>query len=213
MVAFSSMLAIGTLIASTLAAPLHFSELDHRALPIGISASTARAYLSQLTVATPSNDPPYKRDYFNHWITISGQCNTRETVLKRDGTNVVTNSSCAAVSGDWISPYDNVPTTLASDLDIDHLIPLKEAWVSGARDWTAARRQQFANELTQPQLVAVTDDLNQAKGDKDPATWLPPLDSFKCNYVLAWIQVKQYYGLTIDTAEKTALTNTLDAHC
>jgi len=213
MVAFSSILAVCTLVASTLAAPLHFSELDRRALPIGISVSTAKSYLSQLAVATPSNSPAYKRDYFNLWIIISGQCNTRETVLKRDGTNVVTDSNCAAVSGNWVSPYDDVPTTLASDLDIDHLVPLKEAWVSGARDWTAARREQFANDLTRPQLVAVTDDLNQAKGDKDPATWLPPLDSFKCNYVVAWVQVKYYYSMTIDSAEKTALTNTLNTYC
>ena len=93
------------------------------------------------------------------------------------------------------------------------MVPLKEAWISGARTWTAAQREQFANDLTRPQLVAVTDNLNQAKGDKDPATWLPPLDSFKCDYVVAWIQVKQYYGLTIDSGEKTALTNTLNSYC
>ena len=90
---------------------------------------------------------------------------------------------------------------------------MKEAWISGARTWTAALRQQFANDLIRPQLVAVTDNLNQAKGDRDPATWLPPLDSFKCDYVVAWVQVKQYYNLTIDSAEKTALTNTLDSYC
>ena len=90
---------------------------------------------------------------------------------------------------------------------------MKEAWISGARDWTPALRQQFANDLTQPQLVAVTDNLNQAKGDKDPATWLPPLNSFKCDYVVAWIQVKYYYSLTIDSAEKTVLTDTLDTYC
>ena len=93
------------------------------------------------------------------------------------------------------------------------MIPLKEAWISGARTWTATRREQLANDLVRPQLVAVTDNLNQAKGDKDPATWLPPLNSFKCEYVVAWIQVKQYYDLTIDTAEKAALTDTLNAYC
>ena len=93
------------------------------------------------------------------------------------------------------------------------MVPLKEAWISGARAWTADLRQQFANDLTRPQLVAVTDNLNQAKGDQDPATWLPPLDSFKCSYVVAWIQVKHYYSLTIDSAEKTALTNTLNSYC
>ena len=66
-------------------------------------------------------------------------------VLKRDGTNVVTDSSCKATSGNWVSPYDGVATTLASDLDIDHLVPLKEAWLSGARDWTDAQREAFAN--------------------------------------------------------------------
>ena len=95
----------------------------------------------------------------------------------------------------------------------DHVVPLKEAWISGARTWTAAQRQNFANDLTRPQLVAVTDNLNQSKGDQDPATWLPPLNSFKCNYVVAWIQVKHYYGLTVDSAEKTALTNTLNSYC
>lgn len=127
-----------------------------------------------------------------------------------------------------MSPYDGVATNLASDLDIvssqisaftdpnlvkDHVVPLKEAWVSGARSWTPARRQQLANDLTLPQLFAVTDNLNQAKGNQDPSTWLPPLNSFKCTYVLAWIQVKHYYGLTVNSGEKTALTNTLNTYC
>lgn len=202
-----------------LAAPVAEPEADagletgvfSRALPTPISAATARTYLSQLTVEAESNSPAYDRDLFVHWITISGSCNTRETVLKRDGTNVVTDTSCAATSGNWVSPYDNVATTLASDLDIDHLVPLKEAWVSGARTWTNAQRQAFANDLTRPQLIAVTDNLNQAKGDQDPAEWMPPLASYRCTYVRAWVQVKQYYNLTIDSAEKTALTTYLAA--
>src|SRR5690606_947722 len=75
------------------------------ALPTPVSAATARGYLSALKVA-PEDRTGYNRDLFPHWITISGTCNTRETVLKRDGTNVVTNSSCAATSGSWYSPYD-----------------------------------------------------------------------------------------------------------
>ena len=82
------------------------------------------------------------------------------------------------------------------------MVPLKEAWISGARDWTAAQREKFANELTQPQLVAVTHSINEEKSDKDPAAWLPPLDSFKCDYVVAYIQVKHAYSLTIDSDEK-----------
>lgn len=213
MVTFSSILAIGALVASALATPVPSSELARRSLPVGITVATAKTYLTQLTVATPSNSPPYSRKEFRTWIIISGKCDTRETVLKRDGTNVVTKSNCSPTSGHWVSPYDNVATDLVSDLDIDHVVPLKEAWISGARSWTASQRKQFANDVTRPQLVAVTDNLNQSKGDKDPSTWLPPLDSFKCTYAVAWIEVKQYYGLTVDSAEKTALQNALDTYC
>jgi hypothetical protein len=106
----------------------------------------ARGYLNSITTAAESNSPAYNRDLFNHWITISGNCNTRETVLKRDGSNVVQDSSCAATSGSWFSDYDGLTWTAAADVDIDHVVPLKEAWVSGAKDWTNAQRQAFANE-------------------------------------------------------------------
>ncbi|KAL0580421.1 hypothetical protein V5O48_001574 [Marasmius crinis-equi] len=200
---FNTLLLAGA-IGSAVAAPL-----SGRALPTPVSAATARTYLAELTVEAESNSPAYDRDLFKHWITISGTCDTRETVLKRDGTSVVTDSSCKATSGKWVSPYDNVSTTLASDLDIDHVVPLKEAWVSGARKWTDAQRQAFANDLTRPQLVAVTDSLNQSKGDKDPAEWIPPLASYVCTYVRAWVTVKHYYDLSVDSAEKTALTKYL----
>lgn len=127
-------------------------------------------------------------------------------VLKRDGTNVVTNSACNAVSGNWFSPYDDVTTTDSSSFDIDHLVPLKEAWVSGARDWTDAQREAYANDLTRPQLLAVSASSNRSKGDSDPAKWMPPDASYHCIYVRAWITVKQFYGLTVDSAEKSALT-------
>ncbi|KUN39444.1 hypothetical protein AQJ30_09655 [Streptomyces longwoodensis] len=179
------------------------------ALPTPVSAATARTYLASLTVAA-ENRTGYSRDLFPLWITISGTCNTRETVLKRDGSNVVTDSSCAATSGSWYSPYDGATWTAASDLDIDHLVPLAEAWDSGASAWTTSRRQSFANDLTRPQLLAVTDNVNQAKGDQDPATWMPSVSSYRCTYVRAWVQVKYYYGLSVDSAEKSALTGYLN---
>ncbi|WP_031476325.1 HNH endonuclease family protein [Streptomyces bicolor] len=178
------------------------------ALPTPVSASTARTYLASLTVATEDRTG-YSRDLFPHWITQSGTCNTREVVLKRDGTNVVQDSSCAATSGSWFSPYDGATWTAASDVDIDHLVPLAEAWDSGADSWTTSRRQAFANDLTRPQLIAVTDNVNQAKGDQDPATWMPSVSSYRCTYVRAWVQVKYYYDLSVDSAEKSALTNYL----
>ncbi|KUO22509.1 HNH endonuclease family protein [Streptomyces dysideae] len=179
------------------------------ALPTPVSAATARSYLASLTVATEDRTG-YSRDLFNHWITISGSCNTRETVLKRDGSNVVTSSTCAATSGTWYSPYDGATWTAASDLDIDHLVPLAEAWDSGADSWTSTKRQNFANDLTRPQLIAVTDNVNQSKSDQDPATWMPSVSSYRCTYVRAWVQVKYYYDLSVDSAEKSALTSYLN---
>lgn len=176
------------------------------------SYSTALSRLNALTVAAESHHSSYNRDLFPHWITISGSCNTRETVLKRDGVNVVVNSSCAAVSGSWYSPFDGATWTAASDVDIDHMVPLAEAWSSGAWAWTTAKRQTYANDLGGPELWAVTDNVNQSKSDQDPAQWQPPLSSFRCTYARAWIQVKWYYALTVDSAEKSAL-NSMLASC
>lgn len=173
------------------------------------STSTARAELAALTVAAEGSSGGYSRDLFPHWITISGSCNTRETVLERDGTSVVTNDACAATSGRWYSPYDGATWTDASDVDIDHVVPLAEAWRSGASSWTTSRRRSFANDLTRPQLIAVTADVNQAKGDKDPAAWQPPLASYRCTYAKMWIHTKHYWGLTLQASEQTALQSAL----
>ncbi|MCX5047852.1 MULTISPECIES: HNH endonuclease family protein [unclassified Streptomyces] len=178
------------------------------ALPTPVSAATARTYLASLTVATEDRTG-YQRSLFPTWITISGTCNTREYVLKRDGSNVVTNSACTATSGSWYSVYDGATWTAASDLDIDHLVPLAEAWDSGASKWTTAQRQAFANDVTRPQLIAVTDNVNQQKSDQDPAEWMPPLSSYACTYVRAWVQVKYYYDLSVDSAEKSKLSSVL----
>lgn len=174
------------------------------------SATTARSELSQLRVAPDGSMTGYSRDKFPHWHTVSGACNTRETVLKRDGTNVVTDSSCASVSGKWFSPYDGATWSLASDVDIDHIVPLADAWRTGASSWTTAKREQFANDLGNPQLIAVTDNVNQAKGDQTPATWKPPLSSYWCTYAKMWTHTKFRYTLTINSAEKSALTDMLN---
>ncbi|ROV70330.1 HNH endonuclease family protein [Streptomyces globisporus] len=180
------------------------------AMPTPVSAATARTYLGQFTVGAEGSSSGYSRDKFPHWITQSGACNTREVVLKRDGTNVQQDSSCAAVSGSWYSPYDGATWSAASDVDIDHMVPLAEAWRSGASGWTTAQRQSFANDLTRPQLIAVTDNVNQSKGDKDPAEWMPPRSSYKCIYVRAWVHVKKQYNLSVDSAEKSALQSALN---
>ncbi|MEU6641240.1 HNH endonuclease family protein [Saccharomonospora sp. NPDC046836] len=174
------------------------------------SKSTAQTQLNALRVAGEGSMTGYSRDKFPHWITISGTCNTRETVLKRDGSNVVVDGACAATSGRWYSPYDGATWYAASDVDIDHVVPLAEAWRSGASGWTTSRRQSFANDLSYPQLIAVTDEVNQAKGDKDPSAWKPPLSSYQCTYSKMWIRTKYQWGLTLQSTEKSALQSMLN---
>jgi hypothetical protein len=178
------------------------------ATPPGVpSTATARTELGTLTVAAWTHTTTYNRDLFPTWDTISGTCNTRETVLKRDGTNVVVNAACTATAGSWRSPYDGATWSAASDVDIDHVVTLKNAWESGAWAWTTAKRD--SNDLTDPQLIAVTDNVNQAKGDRSPDSWKPPLASFHCTYAKMWTRVKYVWQLTITSAEKATLTTML----
>ncbi|KAH7411016.1 hypothetical protein BKA64DRAFT_741635 [Cadophora sp. MPI-SDFR-AT-0126] len=198
---------LSTLLLSTcvLAAPIE------KRTPPGIpTTAAAKTALAGLTVAAQGPQTGYSRDLFPTWITISGNCNTRETVLKRDGTNVVTDSACASTSGSWYSPYDGATWTAASDVDIDHMVPLSNAWKSGAAAWTTAQRQAFANDLTNPQLLAVTDNVNQSKSDSGPEDWKPPLTSYYCTYAKMYTKVKSVYKLTVTTAEKAALTSMLN---
>lgn len=199
---------IGTLLATAvlaLAGTVVLSGPASATPPNIPSESTARYELYNLDVAPDGSSSGYSRDKFPHWITISGSCNTRETVLKRDGTNVVTNSSCAATSGRWYSPYDGATWSAASDVDIDHVVPLANAWRTGASSWSTAQRQAFANDLSNPQLIAVTDNVNQSKGDQSPATWKPPRTAYWCTYAKMWIHVKYRYSLTINSTEEDQL--------
>lgn len=173
-------------------------------------ASTARAELATLTVAGWTHTTTYQRDLFPTWDTISGHCDTRETVLQRDGRDVVVNSACSAVAGTWRSPYDGATWTAASDVDIDHMVTLKNAWESGAWAWSTAKREAFANDLSDPQLFTVTDNVNQSKGDRAPDVWKPPLTSYWCTYAKAWTRVKYIWSLTVTSTEKAALASMID---
>lgn len=165
--------------------------------------------LNALTVAAEGSMTGYSRDLFPHWTTVNS-CSTRETVLKRDGSNVTVGSDCYPTSGSWYSQYDGVTRTSPSDISIDHVVALAEAWRSGASSWTTSRRQSFANDLTGPQLIAVTTEINSSKGDRDPSTWKPPLTSKWCAYSKFWIHTKYRWGLTLQQSEKTALQSMLN---
>jgi hypothetical protein len=204
---------IALLVAAVLGTGLIAPGAASAAPPNIPSTATAQSQLNALTVAAQGSMSGYSRDLFPHWMTVSGTCNTRETVLKRDGSNVVTSSACAATSGSWYSPYDGATWSAASDVDIDHVVPLAEAWRSGAGSWTTSRRQSFANDLSRPQLIAVTDNVNQSKGDQDPSTWQPSRTAYRCTYARMWIGVKYHWNLTLQPAEKTALQSTLNTYC
>lgn len=179
------------------------------ATPPGIPhAVTAQAELNELTVAPEGSMAGYSRDLFPHWIS-SGGCTTRQTVLMRDGIDVITDSNCQPVSGRWYSPYDHVTLHSASEVDVDHVVALGEAWRSGASSWTTEQRRAFANDLDWPQLRAVSASSNRSKGDQDPAQW-QPREAYYCTYSKMWIRTKHVWDLTVDAAEKTALQSMLD---
>lgn len=112
-------------------------------------------------------------------------------------------------TGTWTSLYDDQTWHDPADLQIDHVVPLREAWRSGAAGWDRDKREAFANDLdpNAPELLAVTASVNESKGDRDPSEWLPPKN--QCPYVIDWIMVKDKWGLSVDPAEKTALDGVL----
>jgi hypothetical protein len=171
--------------------------------------ATALSQLASLTVQAEGPSTGYSRDLFPHWIDQGNNCNTREVVLKRDGTGVSVGSDCYPTAGRWYSVYDGVYVDSPADVQIDHIVPLAQAWRSGAAGWTTTRRQAFANDLTDPQLIAVSGSSNQSKSDRDPAEWMPPNTSVHCIYVREWIDVKYIFGMTVDQAEHDALASIL----
>ena len=161
-----------------------------------------RAAVRALPVADETPDG-YDRDLFKHWVDADHDCqDTREEVLVAESRVPI--DGCTVTTGEWFSWYDKETWTQSSDVDIDHLVPLKEAWDSGARAWDADTRERYANDLGDPRaLVAVTDNVNQSKGDQDAAEWLP--DFGVCHYVRSWVAVKLRWSLAVDPAEKAAL--------
>ncbi|MCR1163654.1 S-layer homology domain-containing protein [Paenarthrobacter sp. UW852] len=179
------------------------------------TASVATLF-SSLTVTQETNTG-YNRDLFQHWVDADNDgCDTRSEVLQQESLTPVTFNpgNCTVATGQWNSWYDGATWTNASDVDIDHLVPLAEAWGSGASAWTAEQRRDYANDLTlDVGLEAVTDNVNQSKSDRDPAEWMPPLAGTACRYATDWVLVKYRWQLTMDAAESAAVSNTLQGSC
>ena len=150
----------------------------------------------------------YSRNLFKHWIDVDKDgCNTRYEVLIAEAiVKPKVGAGCYLTGGKWRSPYDGKVFTNPTGLDIDHMVPLAEAWRSGAWAWTAAQRMDFANDLEDSRsLLAVTASLNRSKGDRDVAAWLPA--KAQCNYISNWIAVKWRFDLTVDPVEGEFLQN------
>jgi hypothetical protein len=132
-----------------------------------------------------------------------------QRALIRDGKGVQIDEDCSITAGTWFDPYTGKTLTNSSEVDIDHVVPLANAWRSGASSaaWSTADREAYAND---PEvLLSVDDAANQTKGDKGPEAWKPPNRDFWCEYARRWIWIKSDWDLSIIPNEKTALNEML----
>jgi hypothetical protein len=163
--------------------------------------------LRLIPVSQPLSMAGYDRGDFPHWSRHANGCTTRKLVLRRDGQNVVHGEKCKRTTGRWRSFYDGLTTDNAREIDIDHVVPLANAWRSGARDWSLRRRGDFANDLENSQLIAVSASSNRSKQDSGPDEWVPPRRDAWCLYASWWVQVKREWALTVVRAEREALVD------
>ena len=172
--------------------------------------------LALITVENEQQDG-YDRDLFAYGDTVDGRgCRTRALVLIRDSLSPaqVDPVGCAVVAGDWYSVYDAVAWSDPAELEIDHVVALKEAWDSGAWGWTPERRSAFGNDLADARsLRAVTAAVNQDKSAADPSNWLPPDPGFVCTYLSDWVSIKARWSLSMDQSEHGRIRNLLTDRC
>ena len=195
--------------------PPEEDEAQHQPVPepqpsSGVAEVLAR--LDALTVAA-EHTSGYDRHLFKHWTDEDDDgCDTRREVLLAEAVVAPTRGSrCSLSDGEWISRYDGLTEVgNGRGFDVDHLVPLAEAWESGAHGWSADRRERYANDLGyEHSLIAVSARSNRSKGAQDPATWLPPEEGQHCWYAAAWVHVKTRWMLSVDTAEVTKLQSVL----
>ena len=202
-----SCLGVGSLLAAALLAVPTSSASAATSTPKATDGAkvelTLKTAVERLKLSK-ENRYGYDRARFRHWNDVDKDCqDTRAEVLKAE-SRAATNSGCTIRYGSWYSTYDGLTLKHASDVDIDHLVPLAEAWDSGARTWSDGKRQAFANDLVDPRvLVAVSASSNRSKSDQDPAEWLPAKNV--CGYVKQWVAVKTRWSLTVDPAERKVL--------
>ena len=175
----------------------------------------ALTVLNSLSVKGRAAKTGYTRAQFTHWSDLDRNgCDARNDTLKRDLTEVIYKAGtrdCKVISGLLLDPYSGKVITFSSTkstIDIDHVVALSNAWQTGAAYFDKTKRQQIANDPLN--LLAVDFSLNRQKGDGDAATWLPPLKSYRCDYVARQIAVKAKYGLWVTQPEKSAIIKLLE---
>ena len=178
----------------------------------------ALSMLEGLTVAPSGSMAGYSREEFPHWASEAashgwtepdGSCDVRDAALIRDGEGVEIDDDCSITAGTWLDPYTGRTLTDSSEVDIDHVVPLANAWRSGASSagWSTVDREAYAND---PKVLLSADDgANQIKGDKGPEAWKPPNRDYWCEYSRRWIWIKSDWQLTINPAEDSALRQML----
>jgi hypothetical protein len=168
------------------------------------------ARLDPLTIAPASHAGTYNRATdFGGWTDVDGCKNTRaETLIRltRAAITFTRPSACTVRAGRWTDPWSGISTTAAHDFQIDHTVPLANAWRSGAWSWSRAQRIAYANDLEdRDHLVPIVASENEAKGDSGPEAWKPPSRHAWCRYALDWDHIKAKWHLSATRAEWTAI--------
>jgi hypothetical protein len=177
------------------------------------STGTALAALAALEVKGRGSKAGYDRELFGQaWFDADRNgCDTRNDVLRRDLAARTLKNDCKVLAGTLFDPYTASTIRFvyggASEVDIDHVVAVSDAWQKGAARWTAGKRLAFANDPLN--LLAVDAHTNRSKGDGDTATWLPPNKAFRCSYVARQVAVKLKYQVSVTTAEKSAMQRVL----
>lgn len=178
--------------------------------PVVLPASTATSALATLPVKGKAAKTGYARSQFGTgWKDPDGNgCDARRDVLARQavGTPVRAGAHHCVLTAIILDPYtgNQIPSTGA---DVDHVVALGDAWVTGAQQIGAPRREAIANDPLN--LLAVTASVNRQKGDSDAAGWLPPLKTYRCSYVARQIAVKVRYKLWVTRPEHDAIAGVL----
>jgi hypothetical protein len=192
----------------------HQPEIPSAAPGDEVDLAEARALLEQIRVE-PERRRGYARNEWPHWLDLDGDCmDARQEVLQAESLEParVSADGCKVIGGRWLDRFTGETVRDPSMLDVDHFVPLAEAHDSGGHAWNRERRAAFANDLSDPRsLIAVTAAANRSKSDQGPEDWLPPLESYRCQYVAGWIAVKARWMLAMDERERVTVGNMLEA--